>query len=872
MGELNLSIPSPTDPSINESNLKENLSPLGDEAEKPPLPEALKNRLLTQCRQGATMAIAGMKQIPAAVKDALVGPKPIYRQAKFWVGLGVVSVGGGAIAISIAWNALDQSLPDNTEDVLTFVRPDTVTIKAADGTIIQQIGPATHDTLKIWEIPEQLKQAFISSEDQRFLEHDGLDYQGILRATTSNIVARDLVEGGSTLTQQLARIVYFDQSRSMGRKVKEMRMAQKIEEDLTKDQIIERYLNLVYLGSGAYGVADAAWVYFSKPVKDLTLPEMAMLAALPPAPTVYSPLVNEKVAKERRDVVLKRMEDMKYITAAQAKDAIATPLNIKPSNPKRLDREAYYFTEYIQQELPKYVSKEVLAKKGLTVETTLNLDWQKAAEAAVTKTIENRGPGQGFKQAALVAIDPRSGQIKAMVGGKDFYNQQFNRVTQAQRQPGSTFKPFVYGTGIAGGFSPYRGYEDAPFIVDGYEPKNYGGTFRGWTNIKDALTKSVNIVAVKALIDIGWDPVINVAHKMGIESELKPTYSLALGASEVNLLELTSAYGTFANKGVHVKPHGIRRILDPQGKIIYQDKSQGEQAIDPDTSAIMTWMMRDVVTDGTGGNAQLSDRAVAGKTGTSDEARDLWFIGYIPQLVTGVWLGNDDNKPTWGASSTAAYTWNKFMVKAVENMKVEKFPERPSLENRKPTIDIKKLKPKRTISKPIPQAEDASDNNSANSYNSQRTYRRSTRRSSDDDNSQRTYRRSTRRSYQRTSDNSDNSGSQTRSSRRTRRTSRNTTSNSDETPRRATQTTRRRYYNQSQSQQTTEQPTRRARRRVRTENSISSGSSSRSSSSRRRSQSSRSSNSNSSGTPRSQPRLESAPAAPPPAPPASRKS
>ena len=871
--------------SLSDSNLTQSES----EAESQPKEETPSNRLLTQCRQGATIALEGIKKIPGTVKDAFAGPKPIYRQAKFWLGLGVVSVGGGAIAISIAWNALEKSLPDATEDVLTFVRPDTLTIKAADGTIVQQIGPATHDTLKIWEIPDKLKQAFISSEDQRFQEHNGLDYQGIFRATGSNLLARDVVEGASTITQQLARIVYFDQQRNFGRKIKEMRMAQKIEEDLTKEQILERYLNLVYLGSGSYGVADAAWVYFSKPVKDLTLPEMAMLAALPPAPTVYSPLVNEKVAKERRDVVIERMVDMKYITAAEAKEAIATPLNIKPSNPKRLDRQAYYFTEYIQQELPKYVSKDLLGKKGLTVETTLNLDWQKAAEAAVTKTLKNRGRGQGFKQAALVAVDPRNGQIKAMVGGKDFYDQQFNRVTQAQRQPGSTFKPFVYSTAIAGGFSPYRGYQDAPFIVDGYEPKNYSETFRGWTNIKDALTSSVNIVAVKALIDIGWDPVIDVGKKMGIESELKPTYSLALGASEVNLLELTSAYGTFANKGIHVKSHGIRRILDQQGKVIYEDKSGGERAIDEDTSAIMTWMLRSVVTDGTGGNAQLSDRAVAGKTGTSDEARDLWFVGYIPQLVTGVWLGNDDNKPTWGVSSTAAYTWNQFMVKAVENMKVEKFPERPSkLEGRKPTITLKKLKPKRTISKPIPKPESTSEN-SNNNDNSQRSYRRSSRQSNDDS-SGRTYQRSSRRSYQRNSNDSGNSGSQQRSSRRARRSSRNTSSNSDETPRasRSSQSSRRRVYNQSQSQQTTAQPTRRARRQVRTENSASRNSSPRRSSSvrqssvrqssvrqssvRQRSQSSRGSRSNSASTPRLQQRLQSAPAARPPAPPASRKS
>jgi len=665
--------------------------------------------LLERCRQGAMLTFNSLKWASSTVVEQFTGPRQLHRRYWFWLGVGV---GSGAIALGWGWLALEKSVPDSSADVLTFVRDDTITIKAADGTIIQQIGPATHDTLKIGEIPKPLIQAFLATEDQRFEEHHGVDYLGIVRAALSNLQAGDVVEGGSTITQQLARIVYFDQERTVGRKLKEMRMAQKIERDIDKDKILERYLNLVYLGSGAYGVADAAWVYFSKPVKDLTVPEMAMLAGLPSAPSDYSPLVNEKVAKERRDTVLLRMQDSGYITPSQAQEAIATPLNTKRSNPKRLDRKANYFTEYIQQELPKYVSKEVLAKKGLTIETTLNLDWQGAAEEAVKETVERDGRNEGFEQAALVAIDPRNGQIKAMVGGKDFYNQQFNRVTQAQRQPGSTFKTFVYSTAIAAGISPNRGYLDAPLTVDGYTPKNYSDQFRGWINIRDALTSSINIVAVKTLIDVGWDPIIEVAKKMGIESELKPTYSLALGASEVNLLELTSAYGTLAAEGVHTKPHGIHRILDGRGKVIYQQKFKGERALDEESAAIMTWMLRSVVTDGTGRAAQL-DRPVAGKTGTSDEARDLWFIGYIPQMVAGVWLGNDDNKPTYGASGTAAYTWHQFMVKVVENMETEKFPERPSkIEGRKPTIKAQPIKPKRALDRSSSSSQSSSESTS----------------------------------------------------------------------------------------------------------------------------------------------------------------
>lgn len=659
-------------------------------------------QLLARCQKGATQTLKGLKLVSRAVIKPFTGPKPLHHTYRFWIGLGV---GSGAIAFAYGWYQLEKSIPTNTKDVLTFVRKDTLTITAADGTIIQQVGPATHDTVKYSDVPKTLIQAYLATEDQRFQEHHGVDYKGIVRAFFSNLLARDLVEGGSTITQQLTRIVYFDQERSIQRKLKEMRMAQKIEQNIDKERILERYLNLVYLGSGAYGVADAAWVYFSKSVKDLTLPEMALLAGLPAAPSDYSPFVNAKAAKERRDVVLLRMQDNGVITPEQAKQAIASPIVTKRSNPKRLDRKANYFTEYIQQELPKYVPKSVLAEKGLTVETTLNLDWQASAEKAVKKVVEQDGKYEEFEQAALVAIDPRTGQIGAMVGGKDFYNQQFNRVTQAQRQPGSTFKTFVYSAAIATGISPNRGYLDAPFTVDGYTPKNYKDNYRGWVNIKEALTASLNTVAVKTIMDVGWDTVVDVAKRMGIESKLNPTYSLALGSSEVNLLELTSAYGTLAADGFHNKAYGIRRIRDRRGNVIYETKPKSTRVLDPGSTSIMTWMLRNVVTNGTGRAAQLG-RPVAGKTGTSDEARDLWFVGYIPQMVAGVWLGNDNNKPTSGASGTAADTWRQFMVNIVKDLKVEKFPELPdNLENRKGSIKPKPIKPKKILDKAPPRQE-----------------------------------------------------------------------------------------------------------------------------------------------------------------------
>ncbi len=616
---------------------------------------------------------------------------------RFWLVLGIgVGASSSAIALGYGIYQLESSITEPVEEVLVYAPPETLTIKSSDGIVLEEVGPVTHEKLKIWQIPEPVIQAFIASEDHRFENHRGVDIHGVVRAAFSNLLAGEVVEGGSTITQQLARIVFLNQEISMTRKIKEMRLAQKIEGKLTKEQILERYLNLVYLGSGAYGVADAAWVYFSKPIDQLTVAEAATLAGIVPAPSVYSPIQNKAAATERRNLVLQRMEAEGFISAFQAQQAMAQPIALKPSEPKRLQRKAPYFTDYIQRQLPKYVSQEVLKQGGIVVETTLNSQWQEAAEAAIEKAVTEYGRWQGFKQAALTAVDPRNGQIKAMVGGNDYENHQYNRVTQAQRQPGSTFKTFVYSTAITAGVSPNDTFQDSPYVVDGYRPENYGDRYSGVpVSIRKALSSSLNVVAVQVLVKVGWNPIIEVAQKMGIESELKPTYSLALGAWEVNLLELTSAYGTLANQGVHQRAYGIDRVLDRHGQVLYQAQFKPTQAIDPDISAVMTSLLQGVVTGGTGTPAQLGKRPVAGKTGTSDKARDLWFIGYIPQLTAGVWLGNDNNRPTWGSSTTAAAIWKEFMKEAVEDTPIESFPPVPSLKGRKPTIKAEPIKPKK---------------------------------------------------------------------------------------------------------------------------------------------------------------------------------
>ncbi len=634
---------------------------------------------------------------------------PLYRKWYAWVAVAALAgIGGVGSAGYVTIRQIQSTLP-NPQDALRYERDGSLTIKAVDGSILQQLGPATREKLTIDEIPPLLIKAFVASEDKNFYQHGGVDYQAIARAALANVMAGDVVEGASTITQQVTRMVFLGQERTFDRKLREALLANKMEQELTKKQILERYLNLVYLGSGAYGVGDAAWIYFSKSASKLTLAEIAMIAGLAPAPSEFSPLVNLDLATQRRDVVLARMIEAGYITEAEKAAAIAAPIALKPSQPRNLDSGTPYFTSYVQQELPKYVSAEVLELGGLTVETTLDPKLQNEAQKTITQGVEKYGRAQRFSQAALVSIDPRTGEIKAMVGGKEALAGQFNRATQAQRQPGSTFKAFVYTTAIAAGLSPSKSYLDSKFVVDGYEVKNYSPKHRGNLSMRDGLVNSINVVAVKVLIDAGFQPVMDMSKRMGIKSQLLPAYSLALGALEVNLLELTSAYGTLAARGNHVEPHGIVKISDRFGKVIYQSGFKSERALDQDSADIMAWMLRGVVTDGTGGNAALRGRPVAGKTGTTDAKRDLWFVGFIPQMVTGIWLGNDNNRPTRGASSTAALIWRNFMADATDGLPVEQFPQPNLRGNRKGSIQSERVKPRKVT---VDAADRTQDENS----------------------------------------------------------------------------------------------------------------------------------------------------------------
>ena len=602
------------------------------------------------------------------------------RTRRHWVLLAgsAAAIGCGvALGQTALTEAIDSTLPD-ARGIASFNRPGTITLLSSDGQVIQKLGPATREKLNPGEMPELVKQAFIAAEDRRFYEHDGVDLWGISRALFTNIKQRSVREGASTITQQLARTVFLSQDRTITRKLREAALAYKLERQLSKEQILEQYLNYVYLGSGAYGVADAAWVYYSKTPDQLTLPEAALIAGLPPAPSVYSPLVDEEVATERRSIVLERMQQAGFITASEAEQARTSPLNLKPATPKYFNSAAPYFTSWVAQQLPQMLTPEQLEVGGLKIRTSLNLNWQKRAQQVV------REFAPGNAEGAIVSIEPGTGLVRTMVGGKNFRSSQFNRTTQALRSPGSTFKLFPYAAAVSAGVKPEDIFIDSPKCWSGYCPKNFGNKYFGRISLADALKNSLNTVAVQLQDKVGFDAIITTANNLGIGTTrpLGKYYPMAIGAYEQTILDMTAAYAAVTNRGVYVKPTAFEEIRGPGGDLLWSRRSdgpKGKRALDSDVADTMNWMLQRVVTGGTGAAAKLNDRPVAGKTGTSEGARDLWFIGSIPQLTTAVWFGYDNNRDTGSTSGEAAWAWNQYMTTIKGNFPVQKFPPKPVL-------------------------------------------------------------------------------------------------------------------------------------------------------------------------------------------------
>ena len=618
----------------------------------------------------------------------------VFLKALFKFGLAMAVV--CSIIFSIGLFFISQDLPEVTQ-IETYIPNETTKIYSEDGVVLAELHyEEDREQINIEDISPVLIKTIIAVEDNNFYKHKGLDFKGIARALYRDVLAGAFVEGGSTLTQQLARNLFLSRKRKLSRKFAEAILAVRIERHYTKQEILEMYLNQVYWGHNTYGIQSAARLYFSKSASQLTLSESALLVGLLTGPELYSPFKSLARAKKRQKVVLSSMVRQKLISYDRATQAYEQELVLKKR--KKLRYKAPYFTQHVVKQLIDMYGEEATYTSGMRVYTSLNYDLQEKAEDVVKKYVEygqtpkwvrkEKVPSLNYDQAAMLAIDPRNGGIKVMVGGNGFLDNQFNRTTQAKRQPGSSFKPFVYLAALQKGFSPGSIIEDSPVTfntIEGpYSPGNYTQKYLGKLPIRKALEKSVNVVAIKLNYLIGPENVVKVAQDIGIKSPLKPILSLPLGANEVTMLELVSAYGVLANQGRRIEPVSILKIEDREGISLYQSQRNEDRVFDSNLIATLVEMMQGVVKYGTGRNANLP-RPVAGKTGTTSDYRDAWFVGFVPQLVTAAWVGNDDNSPTYKITGgwVPAAMWKEFMVHALKNVSPQKFPKARKLVSRK---------------------------------------------------------------------------------------------------------------------------------------------------------------------------------------------
>ena len=682
-------------------------------------------------------------------------------------------------------------------DRLTDYKPPIVSqVFGDDGTLVGEFYLERRIVVPVNKMPRKLIQAFVSAEDANFYSHKGIDYLGIMRAAFKNLISMSKKEGASTITQQVTKSMLLSPEKKFSRKIKEAILAKRMEERLSKDEILYLYLNQIYLGSGAYGVQAAAETYFGKNVEQLNLAEMSMLAGLPKAPNTYSPIKHLDKARERQGYVLERMTKEGYITPVEADHARNTPIILQPMK-KVNNEQSAYFLEHLRIQLEQKYGEEQLYKGGLRIYTTMNAAMQRAAYDSLRKGLKEVDKRQGFRgpakylsetevdafcskteeaidsvilktgetyqgvvvgfnpergealvrvgerkgvlsrknmawagrvgmtnrygkpekgnkgltlgsvievsvvtpelnkegaqfaldqtpevQAALVSIDPRTGGVKAMVGGYDFKKSQFNRAMQAKRNAGSAFKPIIYAAALDKGLTPATIIEDAPVeYPDGaggtWKPQNYDHEFRGPVTMREALTYSINIVSVKIMEQIGAQYTAEYAKKLGFTSQIPANLALALGAASISPFELTSAYAVFANNGVLTPQYFITKVTDTDGTILQETPPPAPvPVISPETAYVITNLMQSVVSSGTGQRASVIGRPVAGKTGTTNGAKDAWFIGYIPQLVTGVWVGYDQER-SLGSGGTggqaAAPIWGDFMQKAIMSLPAEDF-------------------------------------------------------------------------------------------------------------------------------------------------------------------------------------------------------
>jgi penicillin-binding protein 1A len=552
---------------------------------------------------------------------------------------------------------------------------------ADDGSLIGELYEQNRVLFPLDQIPPHLVDAIIAVEDRKFYSHWGLDMFGIIRATFANIAAGRIVQGASTISQQLARNLFVMFDVSISRKIKEMILALKIERTYSKDEILEMYLNQIYFGSGAYGVEAAAREFFGKSVTELSIGESALLAGLPKNPRDYSPHYHVDRALIRRNLVLNAMVESDKLEPALADSIAASEIVVAKAGSK--GPFAAYFLEHVRQYLESKYGADRIYHGGLQVYTTLDPYLQRVAEDSLESRLiqieedhtyeETRESYEAmldsadvgrpqYLQSAAVAIDVQTGYVRVMVGGRNFKHSNFNRAVQARRQPGSAFKPFIYIAALENGYTPADVVLDAPIVLDlpngdVWKPNNFSKRFEGEITLRRALNKSINVAAVRVLLSLGPVSAISYAHRLGVKSPLQNVYSLALGTSEVNLLELTSAYGTLAAGGIRAEPLFVKQVVDRNGKLLEENAVYREEALNPQTSYMITNMLESVINEGTGVGARLMQfsEPVAGKTGTTDDYTDGWFVGYTPELVVGVWAGFDQKK-SMGPSMTGART------------------------------------------------------------------------------------------------------------------------------------------------------------------------------------------------------------------------
>ena len=638
--------------------------------------------------------------VPPGIMWLMAVPTPPFPEqpprphARVWLRRALIAIGaltlfvGSAVGVGALWafTILPRSLPSVTA---------LETLQPVQGSRIYDDNdePMTelHVERRIFvplaQIPPALRDAIIATEDRRFYSHWGVDPIGIARAVVQNYRRGRIVEGGSTITQQLAKVLFLTADKSLERKLKEAVLALELERRYSKDRILEMYLNQVYFGHGAYGVEAAARTYFGKSVSELTVREAALLAGLPRAPSSYSPFDHANAAKRRRELVMRRMVEYGALKEEEAQRIARTDLGLIA--PERRRTTGQYFLDYVQQTLEAKYGADLVFKGGLNIYTTLSPSMQLAAEQAMRdglKALEGRStkarPGEN-PEGAIITIEPQTGYVKAMVGGYDFLRSEFNRAVQAKRQPGSAFKPFIYIAALEAGFTPATRIEDSPVTYptgsngQTWKPENYDRIFRGPTTLQQAIEESVNVVTVKLQERVGINRTVQVARRLGITSPLDINLSLALGTSDLSLLELTSAYGALANQGVWMPPVTVRYITDAQGKLLEEHVPEGREAVAPETAYVIAHMLRGVVERGTGQAAKVLGRPIAAKTGTTNDYSNAWFIGFTPRLATGVWVGYDRPRSLGRdetGSRVAVPIWVSYMGKILADSPKEDFP------------------------------------------------------------------------------------------------------------------------------------------------------------------------------------------------------